>query len=245
LTTYRRLTFRPPLWGTLLLLGSCSLFIGAGLWQLDRRQEKQALFAAFEAGATLAPVAGPVSDETAATLRYRSLSLSGHYDAAHQILLDSMVRNGRPGYQVLTPLRTAAGNVLVNRGWIEAPPERGELPQLDVTATPREVAGRLDRLPRPGLRLGEGLPADEAPWPRRLLFPTADEIASQLGYPVYGYQLLLDPGAPDGFLRDWRPRLSSPDTHLGYAVQWFAFAVAATVIYLALNAKLRHRDGHD
>jgi surfeit locus 1 family protein len=46
--------------------------------------------------------------------------------------------------------------------------------------------------------------------------------------------LLLDPDQPDGFVRDW-PRPTgglAPALHLGYALQWFAFALIALVLWL-------------
>lgn len=234
-----RLTFRPPLWATLLLLTACALFASAGLWQLDRKAEKQLLLADFDRAATADPATTLPDDVEAATSRFRPVALGGRYDPDRQILLDSIVRDGVPGYQVLTPLRTSAGNVLVNRGWIAADPDRNRLPELGVAADDREVIGQLAPLPQPGLRLDPAPPAAEAPWPRRLLFPTAEQVSSQLGYPVRDYQVLLAPDAPAGFVRDWRPAVSGPDLHLGYAVQWFAFAAAVTVIYLALNLKKR------
>ena len=234
-----RLTFRPPLWATLLLLAACALFASAGFWQLSRMAQKADLFAEFDREATVDPAPGLLSDTAAAVARFRPVRLRGRYDPDHQVLLDSMVRNGVPGYQVLTPLRTPAGNVLVNRGWIAADADRDRLPDLGVSADDREIRGQVAQLPQPGLRL-DAVPVDPAaPWPRRLLFPTAGQIAGQLGYPVRDYQVLLAPDAPAGFVRDWRPEVSGPDLHLGYAVQWFAFAVAVMVIYLALNLKKR------
>lgn len=235
-----RLTFQPPLWATLLLLAACTLFASAGFWQLDRKAQKAAMFLEFDRGTSIDPVSGAPSDAEAAGARYQPVTLMGKFDAGHQILLDNIVRNGQSGYLVLTPLRTDDGNVLVNRGWIAADPDRSRLPDVEVSAADREVLGRLDRLPRPGLRLAPE-PADPAaPWPRRLLFPSAADIADHLGYPVRNYQVLLDPAAKSGYARDWRPGVSGPDMHLGYAVQWFAFAAAVTVIYLVLNLKQRN-----
>ena len=113
------------------------------------------------------------------------------------------------------------------------------LPDLTVSATSQDIVALVDELPRPGLRLAPTPAEAGAPWPRVLLFPTAEQVAEHLGYPVAGYQLLLDPREADGFLREWRPAVSAPDMHLGYAVQWFAFAGAATVIYVLLNLKKR------
>lgn len=232
-----RLTFRPPIWATLLLLAACVAFTSAGFWQLDRKRQKTALFKAFERGGATDPLHGLLSDEASADARYRTVRVRGYYDAERQILLDNIVRDGKAGYFVMTPLRTDGGDILVNRGWIVAGADRQRLPDVSVSATEREVVGRVDRLPRPGLRLEAEPPDPAAPWPRALLYPTAREVAGHLGYPVADYQLLLDPAAAEGFRRNWRPTVSGPATHLGYAVQWFAFAAAAITIYLVLNLK--------
>ncbi len=224
--------FRPPWWATLgtLLLGA--LFVGAGIWQLGRAEERRALLAAFDDGASGAPLPAPLPGADLAVLRYRTIVASGRYDSDHQVLLDARTRDGQAGYEVLTPLHTAAGAILVNRGWLPADPDRSQLPDVTVDGGERTVHGLLDHLPRAALeRPGEPISA----WPRRLLYPDAAEIGAALGYPVSDYQVLLAPEEPDGLRRDWRPAVMTPTQHLGYAVQWFALAVALGVIYVALN----------
>jgi surfeit locus 1 family protein len=49
--------------------------------------------------------------------------------------------------------------------------------------------------------------------------------------------LLLSRDAPDGYLREWRPAVMTPEQHLGYAVQWFAMAGALVVLYVVLNVR--------
>lgn len=228
----QRRTFRPPWWATLGTLALGSVFLAAGFWQLARVEDKRALFAAYDAGAAAGtlPAPGPGADLEA--LRYRAISATGRFDARHQVLLDARTRDGQAGYEVLTPLLGEGPAVLVNRGWVAAPADRSQLPRIDVDSGPRQVTGLLDRLPRAALSSG---PAQSTGWPRRLLYPTAANIAAAVGYPVSDYQLLLAPDAPDGLRRDWRPALMRPEEHLGYAVQWFALAATLGVIYAALN----------
>jgi surfeit locus 1 family protein len=226
--------FRPPIWATLGTITLGAVLLSAGFWQLRRASEKAALLTAFGAGSSTAALQAAVPDAAAPDLRYRRIALRGRYDPSRQVLLDARILNQRPGYEVLTPLRLGDTAVLVNRGWIAAPATRGQLPEIPVDAE-RDVLGQIDLLPRAALRAGPG--AADSGWPRRLLFPTAAEIAAAVGYPVHDYQLLLDPGQPDGYLRQWRPQLLTPDEHIGYAVQWFALAAALGVIYAALNLK--------
>jgi surfeit locus 1 family protein len=209
----------------------------AGFWQLDRKLEKEALFDSFETGEEANTLTSLVSPTLITELRFRPIELQGSFDPAHQVLLDNIARNGVVGYEILTPLRVGSNTVLVNRGWMAASPFRNELPEIDVAAAPRSLRGRLSPLPRLGLQLeGRTVPAD-SPWPRRLHYPSAAELSEQLGYTVLDYQVLLDSDEPDEYLRDWRPRISGPETNLGYAVQWFAFAIAVTVIFLVMNLK--------
>jgi len=59
---------------------------------------------------------------------------------------------------------------------------------------------------------------------------------------VRGYQVRLLASQADGFVREWRPEIMSPETHFGYAVQWFSFAAAVVAIYIAVNLKKQKPD---
>jgi cytochrome oxidase assembly protein ShyY1 len=64
-----------------------------------------------------------------------------------------------------------------------------------------------------------------------------DEIAADLQRPLLPRVLLLDPDPASGFARAWTPNLMPPARHEAYAFQWFAFAVAAVVIFVLLHWK--------
>ena len=61
------------------------------------------------------------------------------------------------------------------------------------------------------------------------------ELAAALGRELAPRQVLLDPAVPDGYVRDWVVPGTTPDRHLGYAVQWFAFAALAVAIWFVLS----------
>lgn len=225
--------FRPGLWPTLAALAGVSLTCGLGNWQLERAAQKRALYASFDAAGQVSG-ASPVDEVGADSAAFEPVTAWGRYDAGHQLLLDAMLHEGQAGYQVLTPLlREGKPAVLVNRGWIATGADRSALPALPVSGDERRVTGLRGRLPRPAMRLEAA--ADAAGWPRVALYPTREQVQAMLGYPVLETVLLLSPDEPDGYLRDWRPQLLSPEKHLGYAAQWFAMALAIIVIYLAVN----------
>jgi surfeit locus 1 family protein len=215
------------------------VFARAGIWQLERAGEKEDLQARFAASNVVDPETMLVANAAASEARFRKFEISGHYDSARQILLDNMTAGGQNGYHVLTPFVTADKTVMVNRGWVKADPDRSRLPDVGVDIDPRTITGRLNRFPLPGIRL-EAADTSQDNWPRRLLFPTGEQIAANLGYDIAAYQLLLDPQAVDGYLREWKAVEIGPERNLGYAVQWFALAALTVCIYLWLGWRYRN-----
>lgn len=215
------------------------LFANLGRWQLERAQEKDALFASFEQQQPMAAAPGLTSHDNAEKNRYQHRKVYGHYDSAHQFLLDNMVHEGRVGFQVLTPLilpdqRRA---LLINRGWIPLAGTRQDLPSVAVETGLRQLTGRINRLPRAGFRPGPGVTMDQRDWPRLALFPTAGELEDVLDYPLFDFVLLLNQGEPDGYLRQWRPTVMNANRHRGYALQWFAMAATILILFTVLSWK--------
>ena len=221
---------------TLAAVALVALFVSLGFWQLSRAEEKRAFLAAFDAGIASEPMPMPDARADIDGLRYRAVRVTGSFDPAHQVLLDARTRDGKAGYEVVTPLIVAGGSpILVNRGWIPADPDRSRLPDVTVGGGERTLTGLLDRLPRAALA-SQPAPVVRG-WPRRMLYPTAADIAAATGYPVGDRQLLLRADEPDGYAREWRPAVMTPTQHVGYAVQWFALAGALVVIYVVLNRR--------
>jgi cytochrome oxidase assembly protein ShyY1 len=237
--------FAPPAWAVLLTAVALAAFTSLGTWQLGRAREKRELIAEFAAGSRDTVEASGV--DLGGLPRYQHVRLRGTYDPARQVLLDNMPSaTGRPGYRVLTPLRRADGRgwVMVDRGWVPLGASREVLPDVAVGAGERELGGVLDVLPEPGLRLGTAATPGDAGWPRVLLFPTGADLESVLGLELEPRIVLLDADLPDGYERSWQPSLGfGPERHLGYALQWFAFAVVAVVLFIALNLRRRAPDG--
>lgn len=222
-----------------LTLVGMALFARLGFWQLDRAEQKQALLAQYAAGQQTQI---DITSENADTLsRYQRVSAAGRYDPAHQILLDNMPSHaGRPGYRVLTPMQTDAGWLLVDRGWLPLGATRAELPNVSVGDAERNITGMMDALPRAGLQL-ESVPIDAAaPWPRVLSFPTQADLEQQLGHELIPGVMLLDASHPDGYERIWEAHLGlKPERHIGYAVQWFALAAAAAIIFILMGFRTK------
>jgi surfeit locus 1 family protein len=225
------------------LLALAALFASLGSWQLRRAEASRVTLAQFQSGMA-ADTLAMLPSELDEAQRFSRVEAEGEYVAAPQFLLDNMLHGGAAGYHVLTALRVRGRRerLLVNRGWVPAGGDRRVLPNVAVEPGPTLVTGRLERLPRPGLRLGNDVASPSSAAPAIVLqYPTAAEIALRLGEPVLDYQLLLNAGEPQGYVRDWRAPGVAPERHLSYAGQWLALAVGALAAAIVMAVKSARR----
>ena len=234
--------FAPRLFTTLLAIVLIALLISLGRWQLRRADEKRVLFESFAAGTDATQT---IDLQTPPVRRYQHVGASGHYDPTRQILIDNMVNAERAGYFVITPFALAGGGwVLVNRGWVPLGASRAERPAIPVSSDVRQVRGRADNMPSPGIQMGTKAVL-APPYPVVAAFPSRSEIARLLGESSWTSAtdlVLLDPGEPDGYVRDWSPPGFPPMRHIGYAVQWFALALTLFILWVVTNLR-RPGDG--
>lgn len=223
---------------TLVVVVVLCVFIALGRWQWGRGVAKDALAAQFTRGGDAVLELG--GQGTDVLPRFALLRVRGEWEADRQFLLDNRTREGRAGYEVLTPLRLEDGRrVLVNRGWIPFSGRRDRLPEV-VSGLPRgavTVQGRLDALPTAGLASGRAAPALTGAWPRVTSFPTTAELAAALGASLEPRVVLMDATEPAGYRRDWRPFVKGPEQNYSYALQWWSFGVLLLVLYGVLNTK--------
>lgn len=229
--------FAPGRAATVAVVILIPVFVGLGQWQLRRAESKRALTTQATAGQRQTV---PLTAANAAALpRYQQIVLDGRYESAHQVLLDNMPSaSGRPGYRVWTPLRLANGVLaLVDRGWVPLGAARSELPRVDVDERPRVVHGVIDALPEPGLRLGKQ-DIGTISWPMVLNYPRQEDLRQLYGERLLPRLVLLDEGESQGYERRWQFNVGfSPERHIGYAVQWFGFAVTLLLIYIFVNLR--------
>jgi surfeit locus 1 family protein len=230
-------SFAPRPFTTLLTIVLIVMLVSLGRWQLHRAAEKRVLFDAFAAGSD---AVRPIDAETARVPRYSQVEARGHYDATRQILIDNMFNAERAGYFVITPFALQGGGwLLVNRGWVPFGASRADRPAIPVASEQRRIRGRADNLPSPGIHMGSAAPL-APPYPVVANFPTHAELAQLLKESSWASAadlVLLDSAEPDGYARNWAPPGFPPVRHIGYAVQWFALALALAVIYIVTNIR--------
>lgn len=214
----------------LVLMG---LFIGLGVWQVERLGEKERLIASVAARADLPPISLPPVSEWGAfdpePFDFRAVTLAGEWLPQQTVLVFTSLAEPRgqrsgPGYWVMTPLAlSGGGTVYVNRGYI--PQESaaafatggtvasGEVPLTGVARLP-EAIGAFTPAPDAAHRI------DYIRNPARL--HTLDRTLPGPVAPIYVDLPAGDAGAlPQG----GETVMEFPNNHLGYAITWFGFAL--------------------
>lgn len=227
-------------WKTsLLVIAAVIVMIRLGLWQLDRLDQRRAFNARVEE--QLAQSALEISEENLRAdlynMEYREAIVLGEYDHDRQVVLRNQDWQGRLGVHLLTPLIVQGSDraIMVNRGWIPYEDfEAGKLSQFDENGLV-EVNGVIRRSqtkPRIGGRADQ-IPAEGEPPLQAWNWINVGGIAGQLPYELLPVYLQ---GSPESSRNQmpYRTQLEldlSEGSHLGYAFQWFTFALILAIGY--------------
>jgi len=228
---------RRPFWlPTVAALAVVALTVSAGIWQTHRAQYKRALQARYDAQAKAPPIALPGEPFSPDEFRYRRVTVTGRFDPAHEIFLDNRILNGKPGYNVVTPLKLQSGAayVLVDRGWVVRNSDRTLLPEIRTPLGIVTIEGIA--VPPSGKYFELSSNTVEGKVWENLHFKRMQAQLPQRLQPLMVAQL-NDTG--DGLIRHWERPDVGIEMHVGYAFQWFSLAAATIVIYGVLYARRR------
>ncbi|MGJ4960977.1 SURF1 family protein [Bradyrhizobium sp. HKCCYLRH3061] len=202
-----------------------AILLALGVWQIERRAWKLDLIDRVERRVHAEPVPAPGPADWPAINRsddeYKRVTLSGRFLNDRETLVQALTVEGS-GYWVVTPLRTAGGTVLVNRGFVPADRRARASRSAGNPDGTVSVTGLL-RLSEPGggflrhndpagnrwysrdvgaIAAARGL-SDVAPF-----FVDADATPNPGGLPIGGLTVI-----------------SFPNNHLVYALTWFTLAL--------------------
>lgn len=222
------------------------VFVNLGEWQLDRlaqRRERNATTIANEQK-PIRPYEQVFTHPIIDADQWQRVEARGTFDADHQFVARYRNSGDADGYEVVTPLHTATGTVLVDRGFV--PLQRGaQIPSAGPPPPTGEVTvvGHVRRNER-------GRRAAITPVNNQMRLINSDAIAATLPYPIAsGYigVLTIQPEQQGGLQPIKLPELSE-GPHFWYAVQWFMFTavgVAGIVVFIRADLRTRREERED
>jgi cytochrome oxidase assembly protein ShyY1 len=118
-------------------------------------------------------------------------------------------------------------SLLVNLGWLAAPPDRRQLPELSFWPGELKLKAKI-RFNEKGFQLSEHLlpVGADVQWPLRIQLLEINKIAELIGQPLLPFIAYLDKKETLGYKKNWHPIVISPKKNQAYAFQWFMLALA-------------------
>lgn len=248
-----------PRWIVFLIVGLilAILFTSLGFWQLRRLEHRRANNALLTSRMAQTPqplqnlittYRTDVSQFDNQSIAYRPTIVTGRYDTANEVLLRTTDNyEGQPGFYILTPLvlennqddsTSSRQAVLVMRGWV--PFELNTPPVKEATPPAGEVT--VEGMVYPETKRPTGFLSGLTPKdpPGKLVitaYTDSTRLEEQMPYdllPVYIRLETQTPAQPDRVPLKPEGLELSEGSHLGYAIQWFAFTLIGITGYVLL-----------
>lgn len=235
--------FRPRLGPSVAALSAVLLLVGLGTWQMQRQAWKAALIAELAVRSSQRPASLPLVIADPEALDFAPVRLRGEFQHNRELFVSARVHKGEVGFHIVTPFVLTDGRtVLVDRGWVPSThraPETRAAGQLAGIVT---VEGRL----RIGGWKGYDLfrPAN-SPETNEWLWMDLPAMAARAGVDDALPSLYVAAGTaenPGGLPIGGAAQVEVRNNHLGYAMTWFALAVALLVIYVMHQSRPQDED---
>ena len=156
-----------------------------------------------------------------------------------QILIDNILMDGMAGYHVVSPLKISGSGlyILVNRGWVAQGSTRQYLPEVALPAGRISLEG-IVRTPSalPFVESSTVPLSMEEPF-SVWLYLDLEKYADESNLNVLPFAMLQQNDSGDALVRKWPAYRAKVGMHIGYALQWFAFAVIVTLIFIGIGRK--------
>ena len=223
-------------------LAMVALFVGLGVWQLQRRVEKHALIAALDERMAAAPVPLPGAADwsrlTPGHDEFRRVSFAATYETR----LDAMVYSSGsairpdisgPGTWAFIPARLESGETIaINAGFVPNTMQDRDVQDRAVarliTGKPVAMTGYI-RFPDAG-----GMFTPNVEHAKRLWF-ARDHLAMAQAFgwnKVAPFYIDLEsPVPPSGIPKPGPLDVQLRDDHMQYAITWFALALAVAIAF--------------
>ncbi len=225
-----KLNDRPkPYFATLISLVAVVTMCWLGVWQMQRAEQKQTRLEQIQQRQANDPLTLAELIKMEGDNRDVPFRVVGDVNPSRYFLLDNRIESGKVGYQVLVPVATNEGLLLVNYGFVAGSQYREKLPEVALIGGAQILAG-ISSQPLENPMVQETA-MDSADFPVVVQAIDLEFISQFLSEPLLPLVMQLNPDDSSAFIRNWRPVVMSPEKHYAYALQWFGLAIASLLVY--------------
>ena len=197
--------------------------LSLGFWQIYRLNWKLELIEQIENSLKN----DPVELSSIEKKNYLRIKTSGEIDFDKQIYLYNLNDKGKPGFEVVNPIKIGDENYLINRGWI--PFEKKDLPEINLV-NQNQIVGTLM------LQTKRSIFKPDNDIKKNYWFTlNREDIFNFTGRNFSDYIIYLN-----GEYKIPKPRVITAkisNNHKKYAITWFSMAISILLIYLYFRKK--------
>lgn len=226
---------RLPIVATLITFVAVVIMFALGMWQLQRAEEKNLRLLSIQKASYNEEISLQQALVDLDNMLDMPISFIATPDVTRFFMLDNKIHNGRVGYQVLLPLKTASGMLLANLGWLPATQSRDVLPVVILDDRELSYTGVV-YFPTDNTMVTETATLD-GNWPKLIQQVDLEVVESIYKKPFLPFVVRLDDDPLSNFIRNWKPVVMAPEKHIAYGVQWFLLGLAAIVIFVIAQRK--------
>ena len=199
------------------------VLLSLGFWQLYRLDWKLDLINQIENSLKI----DPVELQNVEKKNYLRIKTSGQIDFEKQIYLYNLNETGKPGFEVINPIKIGNEDYLINRGWISF--DKKNKPEINVVDQ-KNIVGTL-MLQSKSSSFKPKNEVDKNYW----FTLDREDILKFTGKNFSKYIIYLN-----GNYENPRPRVITAkisNNHKKYAITWFSMAISILLIYLYFRKK--------
>ena len=204
---------------------SIVLFCSLGTWQIYRLQWKLDLIDEINYGLNSESV--PYSKKN--IINYQKVKFSGTFDFGKQIYLYSLNSNGKPGYDIITPLKINSNEILiVNRGWISNDLKNNK--NINKMKS-KSFEGIVKKISKPNPFKPENDIKNNVWYSLKL-----EDLQNFTGYKLTNFVLYLQ-NSENNLVEKKIISPDLPNNHLKYAITWYSVALSILLYFLYFRKK--------
>ena len=210
---------------TIFVFFSIILFCSLGTWQIYRLQWKVDLINEINNGLN----SEPVFYSNTNIKNYQKVKFSGIFDFEKQIYLYSLNNKGKPGYDIITPLKINSNEILlINRGWIQKD-RKGNKNINKVKSNSYE--GILKKITKPNPFKPDNDIENNIWYSLKLT-----DLEDFTGYKLSNFVLFLQ-NNQNNLVENKIVSPDLPNNHLKYALTWYSVALSILLYFLYFRKK--------
>ena len=210
---------------TIFVFFSIILFCSLGTWQIYRLQWKVDLINEINNGLN----SEPVFYSNTNIKNYQKVKFSGIFDFEKQVYLYSLNNKGKPGYDIITPLKINSNEILlINRGWIQKD-RKGNKNINKVKSNSYE--GILKKITKPNPFKPDNDIENNIWYSLKLT-----DLEDFTGYKLSNFVLFLQ-NNQNNLVENKIVSPDLPNNHLKYALTWYSVALSILLYFLYFRKK--------